>query len=62
MVNFASFSGGHTSLKVGGSKRRKVTRRRSSVRKGDIGIIRRIVERIGTMRRRSVVLVVRMVA
>lgn len=62
MVNFASFSGGHVGLKVGGGRRRKVTRRRNSVvRKRGIGITRRIVERIGTMSR-SVVLVVRVVA
>lgn len=58
MVNFASFSGRHTSLKVGGGGRRKVMRRRNSVRERGIGIIRRIAERIGTTRSRSVVLVV----
>lgn len=64
MVNFASFSGRYTDLKAGGGGRRKVMQRRNSVRKRGIGIIRRIVERIGTTRRRSVVLVimVRMVA
>lgn len=58
MVNFASFSGRHTGLKVGGGGRREVMRRRNSVRKRGIGIIRRIVERIGTTGKRSVVLVV----
>lgn len=57
MVNFASFSGRYTGLKVGGGGRRKVMQRRNSARKRGIGITRRIVEKIGTTRR-SVVLVI----